>query len=73
MNVHKPVRKLSARQILIIGGALAAVLAGLDVGAQSRPVAALAGQTLGPRMDFDFAAHALPPKVAPPRRSGFIG
>ena len=68
MNVHKPVRKLSARQILIIGGALAAALAGLDVGAQTRPPGRQTLGTLGPRLDFDLAAHALPPPVAPAPR-----
>jgi hypothetical protein len=62
-GVHRPVRKLSSRQIVILVGALVAALAGLDVGAQTRPAGPQVGQTLGPRLDFDLAAHALPPSV----------
>lgn len=56
--------KLVKRRIIIAVGAVAAALAGLDVGAATRPAAARAGHTLGPRMDFDLAAHTLPPAVA---------
>jgi hypothetical protein len=52
--------------MVIAAGALAAALAGLDVGAQTRPAAPLAGHTLGPRTDFDLAAHPAAP-AAPPR------
>jgi hypothetical protein len=65
-GVHEAVRRLSSRQLIVVGGALAAALAGAAVGAQARPAAALAGQTLGPRMDFDLAAH-LPPSSPPVR------
>jgi len=50
---------------LVIGGALAAALAGFGVGAQTRPIAPLASQALGPRMDFDLAAHTLPRATQP--------
>jgi hypothetical protein len=73
MSVHKPVRKLSKREIVIVAGALAAALAGLDVGAQTRPAAAQPHATLGPRMDFDLAAHALPPPVDPTARTQLAG
>jgi hypothetical protein len=53
--------------LVIVVGALAAALAGLDVGAQTRPATPLAGHTLGPRTDFDAAAH--PPAPAAPLRS----
>jgi len=56
-GVHEAVRRLSSRQLVIVSGALAAALAGAAAGAQARPAASLAGQTLGPRMDFDLAAH----------------
>lgn len=56
--------KLVKRRIVIAIGALAAALAGLDVGAATRPAAARAGHTLGPRMDFDLAAHAAPAPIA---------
>ncbi len=45
-------------------GAFAAALAGARVGAAERPAASLVGHTLGPRMDFDLAAHP-PAPVAP--------
>ncbi len=54
-------RKLSSRQLVIAAGALAAALAGASVGAQTRPAAPAAERTLGPRMDFDFAAHPAAP------------
>ena len=55
--------------MVVVAGALAAALAGAGVGARARPAAALAARTLGPRMDFDRAAH---PAAAPARaaRSG---
>jgi hypothetical protein len=52
------------RRIIIALGAIAAALAGLDVGAATRPAAPRAGWTHGPRMDFDLAAHTLPPAVS---------
>jgi hypothetical protein len=66
-GVHKPVRKLSLTQMVILGGALVAALAGLGAGAEARPPAALTVEALGPRMDFDLAAHAMPATVGPPR------
>jgi hypothetical protein len=57
-SVHEAVRRLSSNQIVVVAGALAAALAGATVGAEARPAAALAGQTLGPRIDFDLAAHS---------------
>jgi hypothetical protein len=69
MGVHETVRKLSTRpslsprRVLILAGALAAGLAGLSVGAETRRAAPLAHRTLGPRLDFDLAAHALAPAV----------
>jgi len=48
----------------VLAGALAAALAGAVMGADARPAAAHVGQTLGPRMDFDLAAH-LPPASSP--------
>lgn len=45
-------------RIILALGALAAALAGADVGAATRPAAPRAGWTHGPRMDFDLAAHA---------------
>jgi hypothetical protein len=56
---------MSSSQFIIVAGALAAALAGLDVGAQTRPVPPLAGHALGPRTDFNAAAHP-PAPVAPP-------
>jgi hypothetical protein len=69
MSVHEPVRKLSPSQLMIAAGALAAALAGFGVGAQTRPIVPLARQTLGPRMDYDLAAHNLPPAVARPGKT----
>jgi hypothetical protein len=66
-DVHETVRSLSSSQLVIVVGALAAALAGLDVGAQTRPVTPLAGHTLGPRTDFDAAAHPPAPAAPPPR------
>ena len=66
-DVHETVQMLSTARMIILGGALAAALAGLGAGAAARPATSLAGQTLGPRMDFDLAAHTLPPSVGPPR------
>jgi hypothetical protein len=60
-GVHDPVRKLSLTQMVIVGGALAAALAGLGAGAEARPPAALTVLALGPRMDFDLAAHLAAP------------
>jgi hypothetical protein len=56
-DVHETVQALSTSRIVVLVGALAAALAGARVGAAERPAASLAGQTLGPRMDFDLAAH----------------
>jgi hypothetical protein len=53
---------MSSPQLVVVVGALAAALAGAGVGAEARPAAALVGQTLGPRMDFDLADH--PPAIA---------
>jgi hypothetical protein len=50
--------------MVIVGGALIAALAGLGAGAEARPPAALSVQALGPRMDFDLAAH-LPAPLSP--------
>jgi hypothetical protein len=61
-GVHEPVRKLSLTQMVILGGALVAALAGLGAGAEARPPAALTLQALGPRMDFDLAAHLAAPR-----------
>jgi hypothetical protein len=49
--------------LVIVAGALAAALAGANVGARERPDAPLAPHALGPRTDFDLAAH---PATAPP-------
>jgi hypothetical protein len=65
-NVHETVQMLSTTRMIFLGGALAAALAGLGAGAAARPAASHAGQTLGPRLDFDLAAHTLPPTVGPP-------
>jgi hypothetical protein len=53
---------LSLTQAVIVGGALVAALAGLDAGAEARPPVALTIQALGPRMDFDLAAHLAAPR-----------
>jgi hypothetical protein len=65
-GVHEPVRRLSSRQFVIVAGALAAALAGVGVGAHTRPAAPAGGGTLGPRMDFDLATHPAPPASPPP-------
>jgi hypothetical protein len=48
--------------MVVLGGALVAALAGLGAGAEARPPAALTLQALGPRMDFDLAAHLAAPR-----------
>ena len=60
------IKPATKRRIVIALGALAAALAGLDVGAATRPVAPRAGWTHGPRMDFDLAAHGLPQAARDP-------
>lgn len=60
-------RSLSSTHLVLLVGALAAALAGARVGAATRPASALAGQTLGPRMDFDLAAHPPAPPTPPVR------
>lgn len=52
--------------MVILAGALTAALAGLGAGAEARPPSALTVQALGPRLDFDLAAHAMPATVEPP-------
>lgn len=56
--------KLTASRFVIILGALAAALAGFDVGASTRPATPRAGWTHGPRMDFDLAAHTTAPAAS---------
>lgn len=63
-GVHEGVSRIMKRRIVIVLGALAAALAGLDVGAATRPAAPRAGWTQGPRMDFDLAAHMPPPAAS---------
>jgi hypothetical protein len=65
-DVHEAVRTVSSTWLIIVVGALAAALVGAAAGAQARSAEALAGKTLGPRMDFDLAAHAAP--VPAPQR-----
>jgi hypothetical protein len=67
-DVHETVRNLSAKRLVLVSGALAAALAGAAAGAQARPAASLFRQTLGPRMDFDRAAHPSAPAAPTPIR-----